>query len=127
MVFHLKKLESPSTKDAFCQVWLKLAQCFWRRRLSMYFRYFVIISPWRKEGPFIWTNLTSHHPRMIWAKFDWNWHSVSGEEDLFNFVNVFSYFVIISPWYLNRIESPSSNNALCQVWLKLAQWFWRRR
>ena len=24
-------------------------------------------------------------------------------------------------------ESPSPKNALCQVWLKLAQWFWRRR
>ena len=26
----------------------------------------------------------------------------------------------------NKLESPSSKNALCQVWLKLAQWFWRR-
>ena len=29
---HLNKLESPSPKDALCQVWLKLAQCFWRKR-----------------------------------------------------------------------------------------------
>ena len=26
-----------------------------------------------------------------------------------------------------ELESPSPKNALCQVWLKLAQWFWRRR
>jgi hypothetical protein len=26
----------------------------------------------------------------------------------------------------NNLESPPSNNDLCQVWLKLAQWFWRR-
>ena len=32
MVLHLNKLEFPSPKDAFCQVWLKLAQWFWRRR-----------------------------------------------------------------------------------------------
>ena len=32
LVLHLKKLESPSYKDASCQVWLKLAQWFWRRR-----------------------------------------------------------------------------------------------
>ena len=32
MVLHLNKLESPSPKDALCQVWLKLAQWFWRRR-----------------------------------------------------------------------------------------------
>ena len=45
----------------------------------------------------------------------------------------FRYFVIISPWkrmgalHLNKLESPSPKDALCQVWLKLAQWFWRRR
>ena len=39
MVFNLNKLDSPSpndalylTKDALCQVLLKLAQWFWRRR-----------------------------------------------------------------------------------------------
>ena len=31
MVFQLNKLESPSSKDALCQVWLKLDQPFWRR------------------------------------------------------------------------------------------------
>ena len=31
LVLHLKKFESPSPKDALCQVWLKLAQRFWRR------------------------------------------------------------------------------------------------
>ena len=49
---HLNKLDFPSPKDALCKVWLKLAQWFWRRRffliLSMYFRYFIIISPWRR-------------------------------------------------------------------------------
>ena len=29
--------------------------------------------------------------------------------------------------YLNKFESLSLSNTLCQVWLKLAQWFWRRR
>ena len=32
MALHLKKLESPSPRDTLCQVWLKLAQWFWRRR-----------------------------------------------------------------------------------------------
>ena len=32
MVLHLKKLEFPSPKDALCQIWLKLAQRFWKRR-----------------------------------------------------------------------------------------------
>ena len=31
LALHLYKLLSPLLKDAFCQVWLKLAQWFWRR------------------------------------------------------------------------------------------------
>ena len=34
LVLHLKKLKSPSSKDVLCQVWLKLAQSFWRRFLD---------------------------------------------------------------------------------------------
>ena len=29
--------------------------------------------------------------------------------------------------HLNKLESPSLKDALCQDWLKLARWFWRRR
>ena len=82
MALYLKKLESPSPKDALCQIWLKLAQWFWRRFL--------------------------------------------------NFVNVFSPFRNYlalekgGAQHLNKLESPSSKDALCQVWLKLAQRFWRR-
>ena len=32
VAFHLNKLEFPWPKDALCQVWLKLAQWFWKRR-----------------------------------------------------------------------------------------------
>ena len=28
---------------------------------------------------------------------------------------------------MNKLESPSPKNSLCQVWLKLAEWFLRRR
>ena len=80
---HLNKLESPSPKVALCQVWLKLAQWFRRRRLlnfAMYFCYLVIISLMEKG----------------WAL------------------------------HLNKLESPSPKDAVCQVCLKLAQWFWRR-
>ena len=47
----------------------------------------------------------------------------------FNFVNVFSLFHNYPPLekggvlHLNKLESPSSKDTLCQVWLKLAQWF----
>ena len=55
------------------------------------------------------------------------------EEDFLIFVNVFSLFRYYLPlekgWalHLKRLESSSHKNALYQVWLKLAQWFWRRR
>ena len=84
MFLHLKKLEPPSSKDALCQVWLKLAQWFWKRRFlisSMLFHYFIIISPWKRVGPFFWTNLNPLHSGMLCAKFGWNWPSCSGEED----------------------------------------------
>ena len=55
---------------------LKLAEGFWRRG----FLNFAIISPWKRVGPFTWTNLNPHHPRRHCAKFGWNWHSDSGED-----------------------------------------------
>ena len=47
--------------------------------------------------------------------------------------NVFSLFYNYLPCgkglalRLNKLESPSPRKTLCQVWLKLAQWFWGRR
>ena len=99
----------------------------------MYFHHFVIISPRKRAGPFIWTTLNPLHPRMLCAKFGRNWLRGSGEEDFLISSKYFHHFVIISPWkragahHLNKFESPSPKDALCQVWLKLAQWFWRRR
>ena len=97
----------------------------------MYFRNFVLISPWKRAWPFIWTSLLPLLPRMLCAKFGWNWPSGSG--DFLKFVNVFLQFRNYHPLekggalHLNKLESPSHKNALCKVWLKLARWFWRRR
>ena len=69
---------------------------------------------------------------MICANFDWNWPSGSGERFL-KFVKVFSLFCIHLPLeksgtlYLNKLESLLPKDDLCQDWLRLAQWFWRRR
>ena len=54
--------------------------------------------PLENGVPFILINLCTLHPRMIYAKFDWNWHSGSGEEDFLKLQMYFHYFVIISPW-----------------------------
>mgnify|MGYP003692227413 CR=1 FL=1 len=81
---HLNKLESPSPKDALCQIWLYLAQWFWRRRFFNFVNVFLLFrnyNPLERAGPFIWTNLQPLNPRMLCAKFGGNWLSGSGEED----------------------------------------------
>ena len=84
LFLHLKKLESPSSKNASCWDWLKFAHWFWRRRF-------------------------------------------------FNFENVISRFRNYLAFekggalHLNKLVSPSHKDALCQVWLKFTQQFWRRR
>ena len=84
VAIHLYKLEFPSTKDDLCQVWLKLAQWFWRTR----FLHFVnVFSPFR------------------------------------NYLSLEKGVAL----HINKYESPLPKNGLCQVWLKLAQWFLRRR
>ena len=90
--------------------------------LSMYFHYFVIISPWKRAGPFIWTNLNPLHPRMLCAKFSWNWLSGSGEEDFLILSMFFPYFCNYLPLekggalHLNKLESPLPKDALCHGW-----------
>ena len=80
----------------------------------------------------IWRNLNPPHQRMLCAKIGLNWLNGYGEEDFLIFVNVFSLFCNYLPLekgrdlYLNKLESPSLKDALCQVWFKSAQWFWRR-
>ena len=86
MALHLKKLESLSSKDACAKInWNWLSGLVLEKRnfliSSMYFPYFVIISPWKRAGPFIWIKLSPLHPRMLCAKFGWNWPSSSGEEN----------------------------------------------
>ena len=48
----------------------------------MYLRYFIIISPWKRAGPFIWTNMNPLRPRMLCAKFGWNWPSGFEDENV---------------------------------------------
>ena len=86
--------------------------------LSMYFYYFVIISPWKKVGPFIWTNLNPLHPRMLCVKVGWNWPSGPGEEDFLISSMYFRDFVIIFPWkrtgpFISTNFSPYHPRMLC--------------
>ena len=79
---HLNKLKSPSSKDAFCQVWLKLTQWLWRRRffkfviLCLLFRNYL---PFKKGSALHLTKLESPSPK----EFGCNWLSGSCEDDFF--------------------------------------------
>ena len=88
---------------------------------------FVIISLWKRtwssvEQPWIsftcqvWLKLTLWFCRIRFLKI---------------LTLYFCYFVIIFPWIRTcsfiwaNLEFPLPKEALCQVWLKLIQWFWR--
>ena len=100
---------------------------FWN--WSMLFRNFVIISPWERAGLFIWINLYTLYPWMLCAMFDWNWPTGS-EKMIFKFrlciftISLLSSFGKGQALHLKKIESSLPKDDLCQVWLKLAQWFW---
>ena len=64
----------------------------------MYFCYFVIISPQKRAWPFNWRNLNPQHPKMLCAKFNYNWPCSSGREDFLISSKYFCYFKIISTW-----------------------------
>ena len=131
MALHLNKLESSSVQN----VWLKLAQWFLRGRflkILMYFCYvFCYNPPLEKGGALLLNRLQSHLPKDALYHFIWNWPIGSGVKKSFNFINFFLLFCYYLPLEkggdlpMNKLESPSSKNALCQVWLKFALWFYR--
>ena len=132
----MNKIESYSPKDALCQVWLKLAQWFWRRRFFNFVNVFSLFGnylPLEKDRALHLNKTESPLPKddlcQVWLKLT-QWFL---RRRFFNFVNLFSQFLNYLPLekgralHLNKLESPSRKDTLCQVWLKLAQWFWRRR
>ena len=82
------------------------------------FRYYL---PLERVRSFIWTNLDPPHPRMVFAKFGWNWLSLPIEGDFKMLLYFRNYLPCRKIIWFSLLE-----DALCQVWLKLARWFWRR-
>ena len=82
---------------------------------------------------FICTKLSPIHPRMLVPSLFKIGPVVLSGRGFFNFVNVFWLFPNYLPLEkggalpLNKVESHSSKEAFSQGWLKLAQWFRRRR
>ena len=107
---HLNKITQGCFLLSMVEFWRGI---FWN--LSMYFHYFIVISPWKREGPLIWTN---------WILFTKEWFvqslieigQVVLEKKIFKNV-YFCNYVIISYW--NR-AGPSFK----KFWIPFTQgWF----
>ena len=63
----------PQHKDYLCQFKTKFGHCY-RSRVSiktlMSFCYFDIVSPFKLACPFIWINLNSLHPKMLYVSME---------------------------------------------------------
>ena len=77
-VIHFNEYKSSSPENALCQVWLKLAQLFWRKRFLNFVNIFSLLCyylPLEKSMVLCLKNLNPLYPRMLCAKFGWNWPS----------------------------------------------------
>ena len=120
--FNWTKFEFPSSNNALCQVWSKLAQWFGEEDVlisSIYFRYLLLHPLGKRRGPSF-----AFCPMMLSAQFGLNWPNGSGEEDFRPCIFAIS---LLSPLckgralHVNKLESPSTKDVLCQVWSKLDQ------
>ena len=90
----------------------------------------IIQAGWLKVLNIFIINLNFLHLWMFCLKFDWYWPSGSGDEKFIN-INLFSPFHYHSllemnmTLHLHKLEFPIPYDALCQVWLKLEEWFYR--
>ena len=121
---HLNKIDFPLPKD-FVPNLVEISQVVLEKKIFkislIYFRYFVIISPFKRAGPFIWKKLESSSPKdalwKVWLKLAlcfWR-------RRFLNFVNIFSHFLHYLPLtkdmvlLMKKIESPSLKDAFWHV------------
>lgn len=57
-------------------------------KIMSYFLYFLIISPGKGTWTFLWINLNSPYPRLLFGNFTWNW--LSGCEEKIENVKIYS-------------------------------------
>jgi hypothetical protein len=120
-------------KDDLCQVSLKLAKWFWRRFLNdpIPFLYFCDYLPFEEDLSLYVNNVefpsskdNLYHVWLNWACWFWRRFKKKCSEFL-----LFRYYLPLEkgfPLCLNNVKFPTPKDDLCQVWLKLAQCFWRR-
>ena len=88
--------------------------------LSAYFRYFIIISPWKRAGPFISTSVIPITQGCFVPSVNEIGQVVLDKKSFWNFVNVYLPFCNYLPLekggalLLKELESLLPENALCQ-------------
>ena len=99
---------------------------------SIYFRYFLLSPLGKGQGPSFeqtWIPFTQGSFVTSWVEIG----SVFLKKEIFKFWQLIFAISQLSPFrkenafHVNKLETPSPKDALCQIWLKLAQLFWRRR
>ena len=97
----------------------------------MYFPYFLIISPRKWAGTFNWTNLNSHYPRMLCAKFGWNWLIDSWKHDFKVCQSIFPISLLsphgkgCGPWI--NLNPHHSRMLFAKFGWNWPKWFLKRR
>ena len=89
MALQLKMLGTPLSKDIFCQVWLKLAQRFWKKRYLNFVNVFLLFRNYLHlaNGMSLHLNkLKSTIPKTFCAKFCWNSPSGYGVDENVKFL-----------------------------------------
>ena len=102
------------------------------QKLNLVFLFCYIIYPWIRARPFISTYSNVLYPRILCAKFGWNWSSCFWEENFKKLSIMFSLMWLLYPlgkymvFHLNEFEKSLPNVTLCQVRMTLPLRFCRR-
>ena len=99
VALQLNKLESPTFKDALCQVWLKMAQWFWRRRFLNFINVFSLFRYYLPLGKYMALHMNKiefpspkNASRQVWLKLATRFWRI-------RFLNFFYVFLLFdSPW-----------------------------
>ena len=112
-------------KDSFCKLWLKLTL-----NVTFYHQciFFTTCTSESTSSPFRkWKKLEFSLPnmpsRVLFELAQCFWRRNFVEEMLLLY---FTILIHVSPIHFLKIKYPPAKSALCQVWLKLALWFWWR-
>jgi hypothetical protein len=112
---------------------VKTGHWFWRRFLNdpIRFLHFCDYLPFEEDLALYLNKLEFPLPKdslyHVWLNLAcWFWRRFL---KIFILFLLFRYYLPLEKGYpliLNKLESPSPKDDLCQVWLKLVQRFWRR-